>query len=43
MMIKKIKSLNFLEVIGLLFAVYVIIRFVVFPVNAALDGWNNPF
>ncbi|MDT0647026.1 hypothetical protein RM545_10010 [Zunongwangia sp. F260] len=42
-MMKKIKSLSILEIIGLVFSVYVIVRFIVFTVNAALDGWNNPF
>ncbi|MDT0648556.1 hypothetical protein [Autumnicola edwardsiae] len=41
-MIKKLKSLSILEIIGLLFSIYVIVRFLIFTVNAALDGWNNP-
>jgi hypothetical protein len=42
-MIKKLKSLGILEVIGLLFALYVIVNFAIFSVNAFLHGWNNPF
>ncbi|WP_175486971.1 hypothetical protein [Zunongwangia mangrovi] len=40
--LKTIKAFNFMHVIGLVASAFILLKFIIFTVNAALQGWFNP-
>jgi len=40
--INTIKAFNFMQVIGLVASIFILLKFIIFTVNAAIQGCYNP-